>query len=151
MYLYLQVLRRVGRVGGEQPEHVDQTAARPRAHPDILVLQQAGADQFGRDRLERLAVRLLLVDGAQLAQQCLETRQQLAHAELLARPPDQRLLELQRPGASLCFFLCLFLLLRGFGRLLYHLDRGGSAAPAAWSHVACGRVQSAQPVGAYIV
>lgn len=85
---------------------------------------------------------LLLVDCAQLVQQRLETRQQLAHADLLARPPDQRLLELQRPHARRCLFLfcllLLFVLLRDFGRrLLYHLDRRGSAAPAASSHVAC--------------
>ena len=101
------------------------------------MLQQARGDQFGRDGLERLAVRLLLVDCAQLVQQRLETRQQVAHADLLARPPDQRLLELQRPDAALCLFLFFFLLLRDFKRLfLDHLDRGGSAAPAAWSHVA---------------
>jgi hypothetical protein len=108
------------------------------------VLQQARADQLGRDGLERLAVGLLLVDCAQLVQQRLEAREELAHADRLPWPAHQRLLELERPHAilrlRLFFLFLLFLLLLNVGLLLYNFNRRGSAAPAAWSHVACWRV-----------
>ena len=149
---YLEVLRWVGRIGGEQLEHVDQTAARPRAHADILVLQQARRHQLVRNRPQRLVVGLLLVNGAQLVQQRLETRQQVADTDGLARPPNQRLLEPQRAQPIvllLCLFLLLllvllfsFLLLHDGALLLFGGGLGGcSAAPAAWGHVACLRVR----------
>ena len=150
---YLEVLRWVGRIGGEQLEHVDQTAARPGAHADILVLQQARRHELVRNRPQRLVVGLLLVNGAQLVQQRLETRQQVADTDGLARPPNQRLLEPQR-AQPIVLLLCLFLLLLLvllFSFLLLHngalllfgggLGGGCSAAPAAWGHVACLRVR----------
>lgn len=147
---YLEVLRWVGRIGGEQLEHVDQTAACPRAHADILVLQQARRHKLVRNRPQRLVVGLLLVNGAQLVQQRLETRQQVADTDGLARPPNQRLLEPQRAQPIVLLLLLLlllvlflsFLLLRNGALLLFGGGLGGcSAAPAAWGHVACLRVR----------
>ena len=114
------------------------------------MLQQTRRHELVRDRPQRLVVGLLLVNGAQLVQQRLETRQQVADTDGLARPPDQRLLEPQRaqPVVLLLLLLLLlvlffsFLLLRNGALLLFGGGRGGrcSAAPAAWGHVACLRV-----------
>ena len=138
--IYLQLLRWVGRIGREQLEHVDETTACPRAHACIFVLQQTRVRQFCRDGLERLAMCLLLVYCPQLVQQCLQPRHQLAHADLLAWPPHQRLLELQWLDSILLLF---FFLLHFWFHLLDNFYCRCSAAPAAWSHVACWRVQCA--------
>jgi hypothetical protein len=109
------------------------------------VLQQTRRHELVRDRPQRLVVGLLLVNGAQLIQQRLETRQQVADTDGLARPPNQRLLEPQRahPVVLLLLLLLLlffsFLLLHNGALLLFGSGLGGhrSAAPAAWGHVAC--------------
>lgn len=107
------------------------------------MLQQARVRQLLRDGHQRVAVRLLLVNGAQLVQQRLQARQQVAHADLLARPPDQRLLEFEFLEAifvllrllllHLFLLLCLFL-------LFYDCSFGGCVSPAARCHVAWRRV-----------
>lgn len=132
---HLQLGCWVRRFGRKQLQHVDETAARPCAHAGVLVLQQAAVGQLLGDGPQRFVVGVLLVHCAQLVQQRLHAREQVAHADLLAWPPRQRLLELQLPHAILLLFL---LLLFDFGLLLFDdLYRRCCAAPAAWSHVAC--------------
>lgn len=97
------------------------------------------------DGHERLPVRLLLVYGAQLIEQRLEARQQIADADLLARPANKLLLKLELLEPTI---LHLFGRLGFFLHLLVHLVVGhlsgcgcGCAAPTARSHVAWLRVR----------
>jgi hypothetical protein len=135
---YLELRGGIGRVGRKQLQHVDDAADGPRAHAIVLVLQQALLRQLLCDGQQRFAVRLFLVNGAQLVEQRLEARQEVAHADLLPRPSDQRLLEDKSLGViallPLLFLLNFLLLLFDF------LGRGRRAAPTARSHVAWLRV-----------
>jgi hypothetical protein len=135
---YLELGSRVGRIGSEQLEHVDDAANGPGAYAIVLVLQQALVRQFLRDGHERVAMCLFLVYGAQLVEQRLEARQQVAHADLLSRTPNEGLLEGQFLEAGILSVLLLLLLLLLLLRLFvfdYFSDRR-RAPPTARRHVA---------------
>lgn len=141
MAAYLQLGRWVGRIWREQLEHVSNAADGPGAHAVVLVLQQAVVCQLLGDGHERLAVCIVLVQDAELVQQRLQSRQEVAHADLLSRAPDQRLLEpelLEAISAFLRQLLLLLLLLLLFD----NLSRRCGAPPTARSHVAWQRVVS---------
>lgn len=85
-------------------------------------------------------MRLILVYRPQLVQQRLESRQEVADANLLAWTPDKRLLESQSLGAILLFLFLFQLLLLLFGHFSSSSRR--RASPTARCHVAWLRVRS---------
>ena len=133
---YLELGCRVGRIRRKQLQHVDNAADGPRTHAIVLVLQETLVGQRLCDGHERVPVRLFLINCPQFIVQRLESRQEVAHANLLAGPANKRLLELELRQPILHCFLLFQLLLFFFD----HLGRRGRAPPTARCHVAWLRV-----------
>jgi hypothetical protein len=138
---YLELGGWIGRIWREQLEHVDHAAHGPCAHAIVFVLQQALVGQFLGDRHEGVAMRFLLVDRAQLIQERLEARQQVADADLLSGPSDQRLLELELLEAIFFLQLLLLFLLLLLLLLFDGFRCGGCASPTPRCHGAWLRVR----------